>query len=163
MTLSAEALLALALEGEDPGGMIVVSACLAGAACRFDGKTTPHPAVLELVRLGRALPLCPEQLGGRPTPRKPNEILNGRVLDRDGADLTEAFERGAREAWRLAELAGCRIAVLKDRSPSCGSGRIYDGTFSGRLVEGDGVFAALLKSKGLAVARLDADPTDPEI
>ncbi len=157
-----ETILRLALQGRDPGEMVVVSACLAGAACRFDGRTTPHPAVLELVRLGRALPVCPEQLGGRPTPRKPNEIVEGRVVEQGGADLTEPFERGAAEALRLARLAGCRAAVLKVRSPSCGYEEIYDGTFSGRLVPGHGVFAALLLKHGLTVAGLDAETRDPE-
>lgn len=151
-----------ALAGEDPGETIVVSACLAGVACRYDGRTTPHPAVLALMRLGRALPVCPEQLGGRPTPRSPCEMLHGRVLDLEGTDLTEAFERGAAEAWRLARQTGCRTAVLKARSPACGCGHVYDGTFSGRLVPGDGVFAALLKMQGLAVVELNAVPREAD-
>lgn len=127
----------------------VVSACLAGAACRYDGKSTPCAAVMELLRNGQALPVCPEQLGGLPTPRDPAELCDGRILTREGKDCTAAFERGAAEALRLASAAGCSAAILKARSPSCGAGRIYDGTFSGRLTDGDGVFARLARKAGL--------------
>ncbi|MBU1249097.1 MAG: DUF523 domain-containing protein [Proteobacteria bacterium] len=130
---------------------ILVSACLAGLATRYDGGATPFTPVLELIRQGRAIPVCPEQLGGRPTPRNPNEIKDGRVIDAYGEDLTEAFERGAREALKLAQLAGCTQAILKAKSPSCGSGRIYDGSFSGQMIDGDGVFAALLKKHGIHI------------
>lgn len=130
---------------------IIVSACLAGLATRYDGTAFAHPKVLELVRQGRALPVCPEQLGGLPTPRAGREVVNGRVVTKDGQDSTEAFEHGARQALELARLAGCNKAILKARSPSCGSGKIYDGTFSGRLIPGNGVFAALLKADGFEV------------
>jgi uncharacterized protein YbbK (DUF523 family) len=137
-----------AMEDDAP---IIVSACLAGLATRYDGKASPHPAVMELLRRGKALPVCPEQIGGLPTPRTCHEIVGARVEDRSGNDHTEAFESGARQALELAEQAGCRRAILKSRSPSCGSGTIYDGSFSGKLIAGDGVFAALLKAHGVEV------------
>ena len=130
---------------------ILVSACLLGVACRYDGGGAQWPPVLALIKRHRLIPVCPEQLGGLPTPRVPDEILNGRVLGSDGSDNTEAFVRGAHEVLRLAELLGCRYAVLKERSPSCGSGTIYDGSFSHTFVEGDGVTAQLLKKNGIQV------------
>lgn len=131
--------------------IFIVSACLAGCATRYDGKDNACDAVVELVRQGRAIPVCPEQLGGLPTPRPCSERREGRVVTDGGEDVTDAFTRGAHEALRLARLAGCRTAVLKMRSPSCGAGRIYDGTFSGTLIPGDGVFAALCKAEGITV------------
>lgn len=129
----------------------VVSACLAGVFSRYDGSCQELAPVLELIRQGRALPVCPEQLGGLPTPRPPCEILAGRVLNSEGRDLTEEFRRGAEEGLRLARLFGATRAVLKARSPSCGSGVVYDGTFSGRRVPGDGLFAAALKQAGFEI------------
>ena len=126
----------------------VVSACLAGESCRYDGGCSPCPAVQALVRTGQALPVCPEVLGGLPTPRVPSEIRGGRVVAKDGTDVTGAFTCGAEEALRLALENGCTAAILKARSPSCGCGRIYDGTFTHTLVDGDGLFAALLRKKG---------------
>ena len=131
---------------------ILVSACLAGLATRYDGTATPFEPVLELLRQGRAIPVCPEQLGGRPTPRNPNEIKEGRVIDAYGEDLTEAFARGAAEGLKLAQLAGCTQAILKAKSPSCGAGCIYDGSFSGTLIPGDGVFASLLRKHGIRIS-----------
>ncbi len=127
----------------------VVSACLAGVHCRYNGEGQEDPEVVRLLGSGQAVPVCPEQLGGLNTPRPPFERKNGRVQDKDGNDATEAFEHGAEEALRLAKLAGCTAAVLQPRSPSCGFGRIYDGTFSGTLVPGEGVFAALCRENGL--------------
>ena len=129
----------------------VVSACLAGEPCRYDGGCSPCAAVAELVRSGRALPVCPEVLGGLPTPRVPSERRGDRVVAKDGADVTDAFVRGAEEALRLAREQGCSVAVLKARSPSCGSGEIYDGTFTHTLTEGDGLMAQMLKKKGVEV------------
>jgi uncharacterized protein YbbK (DUF523 family) len=131
--------------------MIIVSACLAGVSCRYDGEAKPCPEVIHLVAEGQALPVCPEQLGGLPTPRLPAEIRDGRVVRRDGADLTAEFERGAREAVKLAQLIGAKTAFLKSKSPSCGRGKIYDGTFSGTLTSGNGVFAELCLNKGIEV------------
>ncbi len=135
----------------EPDEQVLVSACLAGQRCRYDGQASPHPEVLRLVELGRAVPVCPELLGGLGVPREPVELRCGRALCRSGADVTEAFETGAQLALALARARGCRQAVLKARSPSCGVGRIYDGSFSQRLVPGDGVLAALCKAHGIAV------------
>jgi uncharacterized protein YbbK (DUF523 family) len=131
--------------------MVAVSACLAGVGCRYDGGACPHPEVLALLEQGRALPVCPEQLGGLPTPRECIERRGESVLARSGVDVTEAVHRGAREALRLVRLAGCRRALLKTRSPACGVGDIHDGTFSGVLVPGLGVFAEMCRQAGLEV------------
>ena len=131
--------------------MIIVSACLAGVNCRYDGGGKPCEAVIQLVAQGKALPLCPEQLGGLTTPRPPAEQQGERVLTCEGVDVSAQFRRGAGEALRLARLSGASTAILKARSPSCGCGRVYDGTFSGRLVNGEGVFARLCLDAGIRV------------
>ena len=135
--------------------MMIVSACLAGFPCRYDGKAKPCAEVMELVRAGKAIPVCPEQLGGLPTPRPPCEILAGRVVDETGTDRTEAFQRGAQAVLDLAKTYGATRALLQNRSPSCGSGWIYDGTFSRRLVQGDGVTARLLMENGIQVTGIE--------
>ena len=109
-----------------------------------------HPLLDALPRL-RLVPVCPEILGGLPTPRTPSERQGERVVSKTGADVTAAYQKGAEEALRLARLFGCRKALLKERSPSCGRGQIYDGSFSGRLIPGDGVTARLLEQEGIAV------------
>ena len=134
--------------------MMIVSACLAGFPCRYDGKARPCAQVVELVRAGKAIPVCPEQLGGLPTPRTSCEIREGRVVDADGRDRTEAFERGARAVLEIAQTYGATEALLQSRSPSCGSGRIYDGSFTKTLTAGDGVTARLLKENGIQVTAL---------
>lgn len=131
--------------------MILISACLLGCACRYDGQSKPCPAAQELARRGLAVPVCPEQLGGLSTPRRPSERRDGRVVMNDGRDVTAEYRRGAEEALHLARLYGCTAAVLKERSPSCGCGRIYDGTFTGTLTDGDGVTAEVLKENGVTV------------
>ena len=100
---------------------------------------------------GGTLPVCPETLGGLPTPRVPSEIRGGCVVAKDGTDVTDAFTRGAEEALRLAQENGCTAAILKARSPSCGSGEIYDGTFTGTRVPGEGVFARMAREAGLEI------------
>lgn len=130
---------------------ILVSACLLGVPCRYDGTGQADARMLALAQSRRLIPVCPEQLGGLPTPRPPAERHDTRVLTRDERDVTAPYTRGAEETLRLARLFGCRLAVLKANSPSCGSGQIYDGCFCGRLVPGDGVAAALLKQAGLTV------------
>ncbi|GFM34619.1 DUF523 domain-containing protein [Desulfovibrio subterraneus] len=138
----------------------VVSACLAGCHCRYDGNSTPDERVMQLVREGRALPVCPEQLGGLPTPRPPFELSNGRAMDSDGTDITAAMLKGVDEAMHLVQLAGCTKAVLKSRSPSCGFGIIYDGTFSGTRIAGSGLFAERLHLAGIAVVTEETMPSD---
>ena len=130
---------------------ILISACLLGVCCRYDGESKPIMQTVALMERYHLIPVCPEQLGGLPTPREPSERQGDAVRTKSGADVTTQYRRGAEQALHLARLYGCWAAVLKERSPSCGSGEIYDGTFSGRLTPGDGVTAALLKKTGIAV------------
>ena len=130
---------------------ILVSACLLGVRCRYDGASKPNEAVLRLMAQHTLIPVCPEQLGGLATPRPPAERQDDAVRTRSGTDVTEQYRRGAEEALRLCRLYGCEAAVLKEKSPSCGAGAVYDGTFSGTLIEGDGVTAELLASCGIPV------------
>ena len=126
----------------------MVSACLAGTPCRYDGRSNLRPEIAALVERGEAVPVCPEVLGGLPTPRTPSERKGESVVSATGDDVTGAFAAGAEAALYIAEECGCSAAVLKARSPSCGCGRIYDGTFTHTLIDGDGFFAALLRRKG---------------
>jgi len=130
---------------------ILISGCLLGVCCRYDGASKPHPLAQELARQHELVPVCPEQLGGLATPRPPAERQGECVIAKTGLDVTEQYRSGAEEALKLYRLLKCDAAVLKERSPSCGSGEIYDGTFSGTLVAGDGVTAELLQSKGIPV------------
>lgn len=138
---------------------VLVSACLMGVRCRYDGKAQGIHLLDALLACCEPIPVCPEQLGGLPTPRSPSERAGDRVLSREGADVTDAFARGAEEALRLAKLYGVRCALMKARSPSCGSREIYDGSFTGRTVPGAGVAAKALMDAGVSVydeAQLDA-------
>lgn len=137
--------------------MIIVSACLAGYRCRYDGKIIPDAEIVALVKQGGAIPVCPEMMGGLPCPRVPAErTADGRrVVTKDGGDVTDAYQRGAEETLRIARLYGCEHAILKARSPSCGCGQIYDGSFSGALRDGSGVAAALLTEYGISVTLKD--------
>ena len=130
---------------------ILVSACLLGVCCRYSGGGELEPSIQKLMEKHELIPVCPEILGGLPTPRTPAEQKGSQVWTRDGQDVTEAYQRGAEETLKLAKLYGCTRAVLKERSPSCGSGRIYDGTFTRTLTDGDGVTARLLKEHGILV------------
>lgn len=127
------------------------SACLLGVMCRYDGKSKPDKKVLKLAKKEILIPICPEQLGGLPTPREKSERLNGKVLTESGKDITENFERGAKEALRIAQFFEIKEAILNSESPSCGSGKIHDGTFSGKIIKGDGVTTELLKKNGIRV------------
>ena len=130
---------------------VLVSACLLGVPCRYDGQSKRHPLAQELCRRHRVIPVCGEIFGGLPTPRPPAEICGQRVVTREGADVTAAYRRGAEAVLELARLTGAEAAVLKERSPSCGSGAVYDGTFSGTLTAGWGVAAGLLREQGIRV------------
>jgi len=140
---------------------ILVSACLLGAHVNYCGGHKNNLAVRALAEKVILIPICPEQLGGLATPRPAAEITGGtgkdvwrgtaRVLTVAGEDRTEAFKRGAREVWLLAGVLGAQAALLKARSPSCGHGEVYDGTFSGVKINGDGITAAFLLSKKLPV------------
>ena len=135
--------------------MILVSACLAGVPCRYDGKSSLNPAIADMVRRGEALAVCPETLGGGTVPRVPCEIVTAggetRVVSRDGRDFTAEFLLGARRALEIALDARVTKALLKRRSPSCGIGQIYDGSFTGRLTAGSGLTADLLAAHGIEV------------
>jgi uncharacterized protein YbbK (DUF523 family) len=141
--------------------MKLVSACLMGIHCRFDGESSLDIDVQKLVKEGKAVPVCPEQMGGLSTPRLPAEIVGGdgedvldgkaKVINIEGEDVTDAFIRGAEEALRVAKSVSATEAILKERSPSCGSCVIYDGTFSGKKQAGNGVTAALLQRNGIKV------------
>jgi uncharacterized protein YbbK (DUF523 family) len=144
---------------------MLVSACLLGVACRYDGQTCPDAKLNALATQGKLVPFCPEMAGGLPVPRLPAEIarafdgLDGHavldgltiVLRSDGTDVTEPFIAGAQAALRLAKRLGIRQAILKANSPSCGVDRTHDGRFLGSLVPGDGVTAALLKRNRIEV------------
>jgi len=130
---------------------ILVSACLLGVGCRYDGQSNQLPQLEQLMKKHTCIPVCPEIFGGLPTPRVPAERQGNKVITRDGQDVTENFIRGTAEVLRLADLYHCKAALLKERSPSCGSGQIYDGTFTKTLAEGDGLTAQMLKKKGITV------------
>ena len=130
---------------------VLVSACLLGVSCRYDGRSKGHPLAGELVKKHTVIPVCPEIFGGLPTPRPPAERQGSGVFTEKGADVTENYRRGAEEVLHLARLYGCKLAILKERSPACGAGQIYDGTFTHTLTEGFGVAAELLEKNGVRV------------
>ena len=132
---------------------LLISACLVGYNCKYNGgnNALPPEVLAALRERYRLIPVCPEAAGGLPTPRVPSERRGGRVVTRDGRDVTAAFRRGAEIAGKLAERTGARLALLKSGSPSCGSGMIYDGSFTGTLMPGDGVTTEYLKNKNLII------------
>ena len=132
---------------------LLVSACLMGFNCKYSGgnNALPPEALEKLKRRYRLIPVCPEAAGGLPTPRVPSERRGDRVIMRDGRDVTEAFRKGAEIAAGLAEKYRIRRALLKSNSPSCGSKTVYDGSFSGILIRGDGITAAVLKERGIEI------------
>ncbi|HOA90887.1 MAG TPA: DUF523 domain-containing protein [Bacillota bacterium] len=125
----------------------LVSACLLGVPTRYDGTGKQNAEVLALSKEYLLIPFCPEQLGGLSTPRKPAEIVGERVINVDGEDVTEFFVRGAQVSLQIAEKIGPNVVILKEGSPSCGVHFVYDGTFQGRKVEGQGLTAKLLREK----------------
>ena len=132
---------------------ILVSACLYGECTKYNGTNNllKHPLFLKWKNMGELVSVCPEVLGGLPTPRTPSERVGDKVLMRDGRDVTENYNKGAMIALERAKSFGCTAAILKARSPSCGKGRIYDGSFSGNLTDRDGVTAELLIKNGIKV------------
>lgn len=135
--------------------MYLVSACLAGANCKYNGSNNENKNIIELVKQGKAFPVCPEQLGGLTTPRTSCEIVyqdgEKKVINKDGQDLSKEFADGTLKTLAVAKALGIDTAILQPRSPSCGKGQIYDGTFSGRLIEGNGLTAELLMEHGITV------------
>lgn len=130
---------------------VLVSACLIGLNCRYNRTSCYNDQVILLSKKYHFIPICPEQMGGLPTPRFPIELVNSRAVDKDGADFTVQFENGADEVVTLAKTLNCTYAILKSRSPSCGCGVIYDGTFSGTLTIGNGITAEKLLNEGIKV------------
>lgn len=145
--------------------MIAVSACLLGIDCKYSGGNNRNENVIEFVKDKPFIAICPEQMGGLCTPRNPSEIKGGRgedvlnkkatVISNTGADVTDNFVKGAVESFKLAELSGVDMAILKNGSPSCGSSRIYDGSFSGVKISGEGVTTALFRKNGIKVISED--------
>lgn len=135
--------------------IILVSACLAGVKCRYDGKSNKTDSIVELVEQGRAIAVCPELLGGLITPRNACEIQfdknRRRVISNKGDDVSSAYFKGAQKTLEIAKIVNAKIAILQQRSPSCGCGKIYDGTFTRNLIDGDGYTAELLKQNGITV------------
>jgi uncharacterized protein YbbK (DUF523 family) len=141
--------------------MILISACLCGVNCRYSGESKLNEKVYSLFKKGDTQLVCPEQLGGLSTPRHPAEIcqgtaedvINGRgkILNKQGVDVTEYFIRGAEETLRIAQALDCKKAILKSRSPSCGCGKVYNGKFDGTQIQGNGVTAQLLLNNGIEV------------
>lgn len=130
---------------------LLVSGCLFGLECRYCGDGIYQKELMELVKEHQLIPVCPEQLGGLATPRKPCEIKDGRVIDNEGNERTAAFIKGAEQVLQLAKLFEVDGAVLKSNSPSCGYGKIYDGSFSGKLTEGNGITGQMLSENGIPV------------
>ena len=131
--------------------MKLCSACLIGIECRYNGKSKPNMKVIELAKREALIPVCPEQLGGLATPREPQERIGKRVVTKTGIDVTENFNKGAKQVLLIAKILGIKEAILKQRSPSCGCGQIYDGTFSDKVINGDGVTTALLRRNNIKV------------
>ena len=135
--------------------MILVSACLCGINCKYNGGNNYNKKIFELVKDGKAIPICPEQLGGLSTPRNPSEIKEGKVLTNKGQDVTDNFIKGANEVLELAKKIGIKKAILKSKSPSCGKGKIYSGNFDKKLVDGNGILVELLLKNGIEVISSD--------
>ncbi|MCX5773658.1 MAG: DUF523 domain-containing protein [Fusobacteria bacterium] len=130
---------------------ILCSACLLGISCRFDGKSKLNEKITALAHTHILIPICPEQLSGLPTPRPPSEILKKEVFNISGDNLSLSFEKGAEEVLKIAKLLNSKTAILKSRSPSCGKGEIYDGTFSSTVILGNGITAQKLLDNGILV------------
>lgn len=144
----------------------IVSACLAGINCRYDGKSKENEIIDKLIKEGRAIPMCPEQLGGLPTPRVPSECKKvgdeTKVISKEEKDVTENFYRGAEEVLKFAKKHGIKKAILQQKSPSCGT-ITYDGTFTGTLADYPGITAKLLMENGIEVISSDTLKSDMEL
>ena len=134
---------------------ILISACLVGLNCKYDGGNNETPKLMELMKEYDFIPVCPEQLGGLKTPRPGAERKEDKVITKDGTDVTKEYQKGAEEVLCLAKKLGVKKAILKSRSPSCGYGEIGDGTFTHHMTEGDGVTAELLKKNGIEIIPSD--------
>jgi uncharacterized protein YbbK (DUF523 family) len=130
---------------------ILVSACLLGINCKYSGGNNYNEKVLEYIKDKEVIPICPEIYGGLPTPRQASEIINNKVISKNGIDVTNEYQKGAEETLKIAKLLNVKKAILKAKSPSCGSNQIYDGTFTHKKIKGQGVTTELLKEKGIKV------------
>ena len=139
--------------------MYLISACLVGINCKYNGKNNFNQKAFDLVNSGVAIPICPEQFGGLPTPRIASEIriIDGKkhVFNKAGEEVTENFQRGANEVLQLAKKLNVEGVILQSRSPSCGIDKIYSGNFDGTLVNGDGITAELLKENNINVIDIE--------
>ncbi|MBU5487584.1 DUF523 domain-containing protein [Clostridium sp. MSJ-8] len=131
--------------------MIMISSCLCGVNCKYNGKNNKNDKCVELLRENKAICFCPEQLGGLTTPRVPSEIREDRVVSKEGIDVTDNFKRGAKEALKIAQITGIKKAIMKEGSPSCGVHYIYDGTFSGNKIEGMGITTRMFLENNIEV------------
>ena len=134
---------------------ILISACLVGDKVKYDGRSNYNDKVKLLLEKYELVPFCPEVEGGLKIPRMPSERVKDRIKTKDGRDVTKQFDKGAELALNICLYLGIKIAILKENSPSCGSHKIYDGTFSNKLVDGEGVTTELLKRKGIKVISED--------
>ena len=130
---------------------IMVSACLLGENCKYNGGNNRNDRLLDFLQEHDVIPVCPEVLGGLPVPRTPAEIVDGTVMNRDGISVDEEFRLGAKKALSIAVREQPELIILQSRSPSCGVREIYDGTFTGRLIPGEGVFASMARKAGFSV------------
>lgn len=133
---------------------VLVSACLLGVDCKYNGGNNYDEEIFKELEKYELIPVCPEIFGGLPTPRKPSEIVGDKVINNEGLDVTNSFKRGAEETLELAKKLGVKRAILKAKSPSCGNGKIYDGTFTGTIIDGDGITTKFLKENGIEVITL---------
>lgn len=139
------------MEEDEDLEKVLVSACLLGDNCKYSGGNNYSKDTVSLKKHYELIPVCPEQLGGLPTPRVPCEIVNGKVVDRDGVDKTAEFLLGASRSLALAKKHNCSRAILKENSPSCGYGTIYDGSFTGKRIRGNGITASLFEENGINI------------
>ncbi len=135
--------------------MIIISACLCGINCKYNGSNNYNEIFLKLVNEGRAIPVCPEQLGGLTTPRLPSEIVKTeygiKVINKNSMDVTKNFKLGAERTLNIGKLVNAKVAILKSKSPSCGCGEIYSGDFNGKLIQGNGITTDLLIKNNIKV------------
>ncbi len=131
---------------------ILISACLLGENCKYNGGNNRNPGILQFIQGHTVIPVCPECLGGLSTPRPPSELVDGRACSIHGEDVHEAFVRGAETALQTAKEEAVDLVILQSRSPSCGAKHIYDGSFRGRLIPGQGIFAQMLLEHGFNIA-----------
>ncbi len=134
---------------------IMVSACLLGENCKYNGSSNRNPPLLRLLAAHTVIPVCPEVLGGLPAPRIPSEIADGTVVNREGYSVDAEFRKGAEKALALAKQERPDLIILQSRSPSCGVKEIYDGTFTGTLIPGQGIFAGMAAGAGFRVADIE--------